>query len=215
LEKVIDCNKHDNPVIRKQLKEVTVEEGMAIATKLFQILNKRKDGIGLAANQVGIDAQVAVVNVREPLVFINPKIISKENEINYYEGCLSYPGKRVRTRRYETVEVSSDTVEGTMIFSGVDTGESGKGSWETDDKKQDRALRTLEAVCVQHEIDHLNGVICMDRKIDSTVKRTEKKIGRNRLVTIKKGDAVRVMKYKRAQTFLNDGYEIDWDRTAI
>jgi|TARA_B100001094_G_scaffold57812_1_gene53269 peptide deformylase len=215
LEKVIDCNKHDNPVIRKQLKEVTVEEGMAIATKLFQILNKRKDGIGLAANQVGIDAQVAVVNVREPLVFINPKIISKENEINYYEGCLSYPGKRVRTRRYETVEVSSDTVEGTMIFSGVDTGESGKGSWETDDKKQDRALRTLEAVCVQHEIDHLNGVICMDRKIDATVKRTEKKIGRNRLVTIKKGDAVRVMKYKRAQTFLNDGYEIDWDRTAI
>ncbi len=215
MEKVIDCNKHDNPVIRKQLKEVTVEEGMAIATKLFQILNKRKDGIGLAANQVGIDAQVAVVNVREPLVFINPKIISKENEINYYEGCLSYPGKRVRTRRYETVEVSSDTVEGTMIFSGVDTGESGKGSWETDDKKQDRALRTLEAVCVQHEIDHLNGVICMDRKIDSTVKRTEKKIGRNRLVTIKKGDAVRVMKYKRAQTFLNDGYEIDWDRTAI
>jgi len=215
LEKVIDCNKHDNPVIRKQLKEVTVEEGMAIATKLFQILNKRKDGIGLAANQVGIDAQVAVVNVREPLVFINPKIISKENEINYYEGCLSYPGKRVRTRRYETVEVSSDTVEGTMIFSGVDTGESGKGSWETDDKKQDRALRTLEAVCVQHEIDHLNGVICMDRKIDATVKRTEKKIGRNRLLTIKKGDAVRVMKYKRAQTFLNDGYEIDWDRTAI
>ncbi len=215
MEKVIDCNKHDNPVIRKQLKEVTVEEGMAIATKLFQILNKRKDGIGLAANQVGIDAQVAVVNVREPLVFINPKIISKENEINYYEGCLSYPCKRVRTRRYETVEVSSDTVEGTMIFSGVDTGESGKGSWETDDKKQDRALRTLEAVCVQHEIDHLNGVICMDRKIDATVKRTEKKIGRNRLVTIKKGDAVRVMKYKRAQTFLNDGYEIDWDRTAI
>jgi len=215
LEKVIDCNKHDNPVIRKQLKEVSVEEGLAVATKLFQILNKRKDGIGLAANQVGIDAQVAVVNVREPLVFINPKIISKENEINYYEGCLSYPGKRVRTRRYETVEVSSDTVEGTMIFSGVDTGESGKGSWETDDKKQDRALRTLEAVCVQHEIDHLNGVICMDRKIDATVKRTEKKIGRNRLVTIKKGDAVRVMKYKRAQTFLNDGYEIDWDRTAI
>ena len=72
--KVINCNKHDNPVIRKKLKEVTVEEGMEIATKLFQVLNKRKDGIGLAANQVGIDAQVAVVNVREPLVLINPKI---------------------------------------------------------------------------------------------------------------------------------------------
>ena len=65
--KVINCNKNHNPVINKKLKEVTVEEGMEIATKLFQVLNKRKDGIGLAANQVGIDAQVAVVNVREPL----------------------------------------------------------------------------------------------------------------------------------------------------
>ena len=44
-------------------------------------------------NQVGIDAQVAVVNVREPLVLINPKIVSKENPIDYYEGCLSFPAK--------------------------------------------------------------------------------------------------------------------------
>ena len=91
---VINCIKKDNPLIKKKLKEVTVEEGMAIATKLFQILNKRGDGIGLAANQVGIDAQVAVVNVREPLVLINPKIVSKENPIDYYEGCLSYPWQR-------------------------------------------------------------------------------------------------------------------------
>jgi peptide deformylase len=86
LYKVIDCLKHDNPVINKKLKEVSVEEGLEIATKLFQILNERKDGIGLAANQVGIDAQVAVVNVREPLVLINPKYISKDNEITYYEA---------------------------------------------------------------------------------------------------------------------------------
>ena len=43
---------------RKNLKEVSVEEGLSIATELFQILNKRKDGIGLAANQVGIDATI-------------------------------------------------------------------------------------------------------------------------------------------------------------
>ena len=79
MNRVIDCYQNNNPVINKKLKEVSVEEGMAIATELFQILNERKDGIGLAANQVGIDAQVAVVNVREPLVLINPKIISKEN----------------------------------------------------------------------------------------------------------------------------------------
>ena len=89
MRKVIDCFKHDNPVIKKKLREVSVEEGRSIATELFQILNERKDGIGLAANQVGIDAQVAVVNVREPLVLINPKIQDQWDEIDYYEGCLS------------------------------------------------------------------------------------------------------------------------------
>ena len=86
---VINCFKKENPLIQKKLRSVTVEEGYDIARKLFQILNKRGDGIGLAANQVGIDAQVAVVNVREPLVLINPKVISKEHEIDYYEGCLN------------------------------------------------------------------------------------------------------------------------------
>ena len=58
MRKVIDCFKEDNPIINKKLREVSVEEGNIIATELFQILNKRGDGIGLAANQVGIDAQV-------------------------------------------------------------------------------------------------------------------------------------------------------------
>jgi len=165
---------------------------------------------------VGIDASVAVVNVREPVVLINPEIISKDNKINYHEGCLSFPGKGVNTKRYNTIEVKTAQVAGSWIFSGVETGETGTGSWEDKNKsKNDKELRMLEAVCVQHEIDHLNGVVCMDRKVDTTVVRTEKKIGRNRLVTIKKGDAVKVMKYKRAQTFLNDGYEIDWDRTVV
>ena len=205
---VIDCTKNTNPLIHKKLKEVTVEEGMEIATKLFQILNERGDGIGLAANQVGIDAQVAVVNVREPLVLINPKIVEKHDEIPYYEGCLSYPGKGVHTKRYETIEVQTAQSESGWVFSGCDTGETGKGSWEDDNAKQDRELRTLEAVCVQHEIDHLNGVVCMDRKVDTTIKRTEKKIGRNQLVTIKKGDAVKVLKYKKVQSFLNQGWAI-------
>ena len=206
--KVINCNKHDNPVIRKKLKEVTVEEGMEIATKLFQVLNKRKDGIGLAANQVGIDAQVAVVNVREPLVLINPKISDKSDEISYFEGCLSFPGKGVRTKRYETVEVKTAQQEGSMIFSGKTTGIEGvKGTWESDKNKNDTAIRLLEAVCVQHEIDHLNGVVCMDRRIDTTY-RAEKKIGRNQLVTLKKGDAVKVVKYKKAASLISGGWEL-------
>ena len=209
MEQVIDCTKNVNPLIHKKLKEVSVEEGMAIATKLFQILNERGDGIGLAANQVGIDGQVAVVNVREPLVLINPKIVKKENEIRFFEGCLSFPGKGVHTKRYETVHIETEQSESGWIFSGVELGESGKGTWEEGELKEDRQVRLLEAVCVQHEIDHLNGLVCMDRKIDTTVKRIEKKIGRNQLVTIKKGDAVKVLKYKKVQNLLKDGWIID------
>ena len=209
MKKVINCIKENNPLINKKLREVSVEEGLAIAEELFQILNKRGDGIGLAANQVGIDAQVAVVNVIEPLVLIKPKIISKENEINYYEGCLSFPKKGVNTKRYETIEVTSANVEGSMLFSGVETGETGKGSWEDKQKNDDnRNMRLLESICVQHEIDHLNGVTIMDRKIETSYVRSEKKIGRNELVTIKKGDAVKVLKYKKAQKFINNGWEI-------
>ena len=176
--KVINCFKNDNPLIQKKLREVTLEEGRTIATKLFQILNERKDGIGLAANQVGIDAAVAVVNVIEPIILINPEIISKETEIPFYEGCLSFPNKGCHTKRYETVQIKTLQEEGSMIFSGVDRGESGKGSWEDGEVKEDRALRTLEAVCVQHEIDHLNGVRILDRAVDTTI-RVEKKPGRN------------------------------------
>ena len=158
---------------------------------------------------MGIDAQVAVVNVREPLVLINPKIISKENEIPFYEGCLSYPGKGVHTKRYRDIVVSTAQSDSGWYFSGAETPSDGKGSWEKEQgKKQDAELRTLESVCIQHEIDHLNGVVCMDRKVDTTVK-VEKKIGRNELVTIKKGDAVKVLKYKKAQTLLNQGWAIE------
>ena len=93
MKKVINCLKENNPVINKKLKEVTLEEGNKIATELFKILTERKDGIGLAANQVGIDASVAVVNVREPIILINPEVIEVSDEIPYYEGCLSFKGK--------------------------------------------------------------------------------------------------------------------------
>ena len=202
---VINCIKKDNPLIKKKLKEVTVEEGMAIATKLFQILNKRGDGIGLAANQVGIDAQVAVVNVREPLVLINPKIVSKETPIDYYEGCLSYPGKGVPTQRYRDIEIKTAQSESNWYFSGAAENSEGKSGWDKGDMKQDQENRILESVCIQHEIDHLNGKVIMDRRKNMIV-RTEKKIGRNQLVTIKKGDAVQVLKYKKIQSFLNDGW---------
>ena len=206
MKKVINCYTENNPVINKKLREVSVEEGLEIATELFQILNKRGDGIGLAANQVGIDAQVAVVNVREPLVLINPKIEEVWDEIDYYEGCLSYPNKGIHTKRYKNIIINTEQEEGGWYFSGAESSK-GKGTWETS-AKHDQEQRLLEAVCVQHEIDHLMGKTVHDRKVDTTVK-VEKKIGRNQLVTIKRNDAVKVLKYKKAQKFLNEGWEIN------
>ena len=189
MKKVINCFKEDNPLIQKTLRRVTVEEGYEIARELFQILNKRGDGIGLAANQVGIDASVAVVNVKEPIVLVNPKIVRKEEETRYYEGCLSFPKKGCHTKRYKIVEVKVDNMESNMTF----------GAGDTD-------LDLLESVCVQHEIDHLNGMRILDRAIELTIRRDKPKIGRNQLVTIKKDDEEQTLKYKKIQKYLDDGW---------
>ena len=195
----------ENPLIQKRLREVSVEEGMEIATELFQILNKRGDGIGLAANQVGIDAQVAVVNVREPLVLINPKIIEKHNEIPFYEGCLSYPGKGVHTKRYRDVVIQTAQSESGWYFSGAENPSDGKGSWEeSSNKKQDEELRLLEAICVQHEIDHLNGMTIMDRQMITTVV-SKDKFGRNEKVMITDGNETKELKWKKAKPLVESG----------
>ena len=210
MKKVINCNQDNNPLINKKAKEVSVEEGLAIAEELFQILNKRGDGIGLAANQVGIDAQVAVVNVVEPLVLINPKYIKKEVEIMYGEGCLSYPGQAIRTKRYRDVIIKTAQSESGWYFSGAEIpADESRGSWEVERKKKDSDLRLLESVCVQHEIDHLNGITIHDREIKLEPTKSEKKIGRNNLVTIRKGDAVKVLKYKKVQNLLNQGWVME------
>ena len=207
MKNIINCLVNHNEVINKKLKEVSVEEGLAIAEELFQILNKRGDGIGLAANQVGIDASVAVVNVREPVVLINPKIIDKSDEISYYEGCLSFPKHGIRTKRYKNIIVQSADSESQYYFSGAESAKDAKGTWETA-KKHDTEQRLLEVVCVQHEIDHLNGITMHDREMKLEPTKVEKKVGRNELVTIKKGDAVKVLKYKKAELMLGDGWTL-------
>ena len=195
MKKVINCYKEFNPVIQRKLKEVSVEEGLEIATELFNILNERKDGIGLAANQVGINASVAVLNVREPIILINPVVTEQWDEIDYYEGCLSYPNKGIRTKRYKNIIIQTAQEESGWYFSGVETG------------KDDEGERLLEAVCVQHEIDHLNGMTIHDRKIDTTI-RAEKKIGRNQKVLIACGTDSRVVKYKKAIPLLENGWTL-------
>ena len=205
MKNVIDCYKENNPVINKKLREVSVEEGLEIATELFQILNERKDGIGLAANQVGIDAQVAVVNVREPLILINPKIIEKWDEIPYYEGCLSFPKQGIHTKRYKNIIIQTEQEESGWYFSGVEGSEEGKGTWEQDSKKHDQEQRLLEAICVQHEIDHLNGMTIMDRENKPKPIVSKKSYGRNEIVGITNGDTYKEIKYKKAKPLLDSG----------
>ena len=204
MRKVINCYTDNNPVINKKLKEVSVEEGMEIATELFQILNRGKDGIGLAANQVGIDAAVAVLNIREPIILINPVITEQWDEIDYYEGCLSYPEKGVHTKRYKNIIVKSAQSESGWYFSGVESSK-GKGTWE-ESAKQDQEQRLLEAVCVQHEIDHLMGKTIFDReKRLLPVKNDYKQYGRNEIVGITDGDTYKDIKYKKAKPLLDSG----------
>ena len=205
MKKVINCFKENNPVINKKLRKVSVDEGLSIAKDLFNILNSRKDGIGLAANQVGYDASVAVVNVREPLILINPVIKEQWDEIDYYEGCLSYPKKGVHTKRYKNVVIHTEQEESDWYFSGAETTQECKGSWEQKGKEEDQELRILESVCIQHEIDHLNGISCIDKAVDTTIRRTEKKWGRNEIVGITDGKDYKEIKYKKAKPLLDSG----------
>ena len=178
MKKIINCFKENNPVIQKKLRKVSVDDGLKIAKELLEILSERKDGIGLAANQIGYDAAVAVVNVREPLILINPVIKEQWDEIDYYEGCLSFPKKGVHTKRYKNIIIHTEQEESDWYFSGAETSSEGKGTWE-EDRKQDQELRMLESVCVQHEIDHLNGITCIDKEYKREPLKVGTKIGRN------------------------------------
>ena len=205
MKTVIDCRQTINPVINKKLREVSVEEGMEIATELLSILNERKDGIGLAANQVGIDAAVAVLNVREPLILINPVITEQWDEIDYYEGCLSFPKKGIHTKRYRNVIIQTEQEESGWYFSGVETTQDVKGNWEQKGKDEDQELRLLETICVQHEIDHLNGMTIMDRENKPKPIVSKKSYGRNEIVGITDGDTYKDIKYKKAKPLLDSG----------
>ena len=205
MKKVINCFKEDNPVLKKKLRKVSVDEGLSIAKDLFNILNERKDGIGLAANQVGIDAAVAVVNVREPLILINPVIKEQWDEIDYYEGCLSYPKQGIHTKRYKNIIIQTEQEEGGWYFSGAETTQEVKGTWEEEGKKQDQEQRILEAICVQHEIDHLNGITIHDRENKPKPIVTKAKYGRNEIVGITDGETYKEIKYKKAKPLLDSG----------
>ncbi|CAN8141891.1 peptide deformylase [uncultured Thiomicrorhabdus sp.] len=110
-------------------------------------------GIGLAAPQIAVQERVIVVDVseskNEPIALINPEIVQEAGSITWEEGCLSLPGVYAKVKRPSDVIVEGMNRDGKII------------QIEASD---------LLAVCLQHEIDHLNGVMFTDHL--SNLKRT-------------------------------------------
>ncbi len=121
-------------------------EGIRIGNKLLEVLAEENDGVGLAANQIGIDSAVCVIKVIKPIVLINPVITGKFGKSFFQEGCLSFKGDYVLTERWTDIVVKDDNHSNQLFFSFE--------------------KNALECVCVQHEIDHLGGITMFDRSIE-------------------------------------------------
>ena len=182
-------------------------EEEVISAALFTALEKEK-GFGLSANQIGVDKRMCVINIKEPMVLVNPKIVKRSEEaVQYIESCLSLPKtmrKPKNTVRSVSVTVETDNL-GTIEF-GAD--EPKKIGTEGHNYFGDEGL--LECVVAQHEIDHLDGILIIDQVRAYNIQRvSEKKYGRNEKVMVKspEGDTD-FMKYKKAVPLLEKGYEI-------
>jgi len=165
----------DEVYLRQKCEPATFDEAKDITTKLIDTLSLRNEGdIGLAAPQIGILKQVCIIRAKDLVVLVNPRITETSGEVMYQEGCLSFPGSSVRTKRYEEVTVEAEYI-GTAEMGGLNDNFKGYSDivWEKDAKaffvrndnvpiENDTAL--LECVAVQHEIDHLNGILMFDRK---------------------------------------------------
>ena len=113
---------------------------------MFETLYASGNGIGLAAPQVGIKKRIVVIDIKKddvsnPIAFINPKIIKFSNEkfINE-EGCLSVPEYYADVERAKEVEVE----------------------WFDNEGKKNKTFTGLMSICIQHEIDHLDGILFID-----------------------------------------------------
>ena len=124
-------------------RSVSILEAEPIITALTEELGRYSNGVGLAANQIGVDARVMVAKIKGAVIaFVNPILVDAYDLREYYkEGCLSFPTRTVTTQRFNDVCVKDDLHSSGQVFMGQ------------------------EAVIVQHEIDHLNGLTMFDREI--------------------------------------------------
>ena len=146
---ILEILKYPHPLLKKRSKEVDqVDEEVKILIQDMAETMYHANGIGLAACQVGIPRRVIVVDVspidpqQNLFAMVNPEILSEEGEIEYEEGCLSVPDCLEKVKRKEKVCVRGISPEGEKIEI------SGEG---------------ILAIALQHEIDHINGVLILDR----------------------------------------------------
>ncbi|HIC99919.1 MAG TPA: peptide deformylase [Piscirickettsiaceae bacterium] len=148
----LDIKLYPDEILRTRCKPTEMSDEIATLIDDMLYTMYEAPGIGLAAPQVGRDVRVIVADVSEdksqPIALVNPEIIATDGEIVYEEGCLSLPGIYAQVRRPAKVKIRGLNRDGQPV------------ELEAED---------LLAVCLQHEIDHLNGVLFIDHL--STLKR--------------------------------------------
>jgi len=136
--------KFGDPILRKVVQPVAAvtPQLVALTDDMLQTMHKAH-GVGLAANQVGLDMAIAVIGYRETVLrMFNPKIVERAGEsVVYGEGCLSVPGVDGDVKRHAEVRAQW-------------TDENGQ--------QQDRHFSGHLARIVQHEVDHLNGIVIVN-----------------------------------------------------
>lgn len=134
--------------LRKKSRKVTEinERILTLLADMADTLHSTPDGVGLAAPQVGVLRRVVVIDVGDGVMnLINPEVIKAEGSCEGVESCLSVPGRTGTVVRPEKVTVSATNEKGQTVTI------EGEG---------------MLAVCLCHEIDHLDGILFIDRAID-------------------------------------------------
>jgi peptide deformylase len=187
------------PVLKS---EITQQEADELRMQLTEALIEHP-GLGISATQIGIKKRVCYIQFGdEELFLVNPIIKEKSKEgFLFMEGCLSIPSsltKPVRTIRACKVVVDTDNL-GELTF---------EINPEGDKANEQISKETMMTVIVQHEIDHLDGFTIKDRVYTTTFVKKQN-YGRNDKIVMKskEGEMVEV-KYKNANKYFLEGYEI-------
>ncbi len=163
--------RYGNPILRKEAREVSPPyDGKKEFIKSMLDVMGDYNGIGLAAPQVGVSERIIIGSVeRQPYPLINPKILYVDSEKEYdEEGCLSLPGIYLEILRYKHIVLEGFDIDGNPVRIQVSD---------------------LDARVFQHEIDHLDGILMIDRisvKDREAIRNTLKKIEDEELNEMKK-----------------------------